>query len=156
MKTTSLRPLGPSSRVPALILLTALFAAACGANLSPVLNLNHVPVGGTPPGVEPTTYVHDAILRGIRARGWTVAKEAPGVISASIQKDAYSATVDIPYTATDYSIVHRESSPGLKFDGTRIHKRYNVWIDRLRASINQEISGPTPHAPAPAAPATGA
>lgn len=126
----------------------ALFGAACGANLAPVLNLNHVPLAGTPAGVEPSTYAHEAILRAIRSRGWVLVQDAPGVVTASIQKDVNSATVDIAYTATDYSIVHKASSPGLKFDGTRIHKHYNLWIDRLRASINQELTRP----PVPAAP----
>src|SRR3954470_13853402 len=48
----------------------ALFGAGCGANLAPVLNLNHVPLAGTPAGVEPSTYAHEAILRAIRSRGW--------------------------------------------------------------------------------------
>jgi len=120
----------------------ALAAAGCGANLSPVLNLTHVPVATVPPGVDPTAFVPECIVRGVASRGWQVKQDAPGVVIATIQRADLSATVDIPYTATDYSILHRESSPGFKFDGQRIHKHYNQWIDRLRASIEQELHRP--------------
>jgi hypothetical protein len=128
----------------ALVVAAALGASACGANLAPVLNVNHVTVVGVPPGADATAYVHDAIRRAVTSRGWTVAGEAPGVVTATIAKEDVTATVDIPYTATDFSIVYRDSSPALKYDGTRIHKRYNHWVDRLRASITAELAKPTP------------
>ena len=148
MLTTSNRPSGQASR--AFLLGAALFVAACGANLAPVLNLNHVPLAG-PPGIDPSAHAHQAILRAIRSRGWVVVQDVPGVVTASIQKDVNAATVDITYTATDYSIVHKASSPSLKFDGTRIHKHYNLWVDRLRASINEELSRTDPPPPPPPA-----
>lgn len=135
-----------------LVVAAVLWASACGANLSPVLNVSHAPVAGVPGGVDPTAYVHDAIRRAVLSRGWTVAAEAPGVVTATIMKDGLSATVDIPYTATDFSIVYRDSA-GLSYDGTRVHKRYNHWVDRLRASISAELSKPTtPTAGAPPPP----
>ena len=133
------------------VLGAALFGAACGANLAPVLNGSHTPLTGTTAGTDPAAHAHEAILRAVRSRGWTVAADAPGVVTASIEKGALAATVDIPYTASDYSIIHKSSSPALKFDGTRIHKHYNLWVDRLRASINEELSR-APSVPAPSAP----
>jgi hypothetical protein len=112
--------------------------SGCGANLSPVLNPSHVPIAGVPGGGRA---VHDAILRAVADKGWTLAGDAPGVVRASIQKDTFMATVAIAYTGTEYSITY-ESSSNLKFDGKRIHKRYNVWIDRLRAQINVELQKP--------------
>jgi hypothetical protein len=149
----------PSSlKFRAFVLGAALFGAACGANLAPVLNVEHAPLAGTPAGTEPSAHAHEAILRAVRSRGWTVAADAPGVVTASIEKGALAATVDIPYTASDYSIIHKSSSPALKFDGTRIHKHYNLWVDRLRASINEELSRapsvPAPTPPPPAKPTT--
>jgi hypothetical protein len=130
------------------ILGAAISAAGCGANLAPILNINHAPVAGTPPGADATAYVHEAIVRGVQSRGWVVAQDAPGVVVATIHKDKYFATVDIPYTAADYSIIHRESAPDFKFDGQRIHKHYNHWVDRLKASIDAALIGPgAPGAP---------
>jgi hypothetical protein len=142
----------PLAILGGLVVAAALWTSACGANLAPVLNINHAPVAGVPAGADPTAYVHDAIRRAVLSRGWTVAGEAPGVVTANIQKEGISATVDIPYTATDFSIVYRESS-GLSYDGTRVHKRYNHWVDRLRASISAELTKPSnpvaPGAPPP-------
>jgi hypothetical protein len=136
-----------------LIVAAALWVPACGANMAPVLNVNHAPVAGAPAGADPAASVRDAIHRAILSRGWTVAGETPGVLTATIQKDGISATVDIPYTATDYSIVYRDSA-GLKYDGNRIHKRYNHWVDRLQASITAELTKPsTPAAAGAPAPA---
>lgn len=129
-----------------LVVAGTLWASACGFNTAPVLNVSHVPVAGVPAGVDPTAYVHDAILRAVRSRGWTVAGEAPGVVTATVAKEGISATVDIPFTATDFSIVYRDST-GLKYDGTTVHKRYNHWVDRLRASIAAELSKPSTAAP---------
>jgi hypothetical protein len=134
------RPLGPYLRI--VLLGAALGVAGCGANLSPVLNVSHAPVVGVPPGTDPAVFVHESIIRAIANKGWTVASDAPGVVTASIQKDELKATVDVTYTATDYSIMYKSSSPSLKFDGTRIHKRYNFWVDRLRAQINAELQKP--------------
>jgi hypothetical protein len=110
----------------------------CAANLSPVLNPSHVPIVGVPGGGRA---VHDAIIRAVADKGWTLAGDAPGVVRASIQKDTFMATVAIAYTGSEYSITY-ESSSNLKFDGTRIHKRYNLWVDRLRAQINAELQKP--------------
>ncbi|HVR61572.1 MAG TPA: hypothetical protein VMU50_06715 [Polyangia bacterium] len=125
-----------------LVLGAALSAAGCGANLAPVLTINHAPVVGTPAGVDQTAYVHDAIVRAVASRGWVVAQDVPGMVVATIHREALFVTVEIPYTATDYSIIHRESSPEFKFDGQRVHKHYNHWVDRLRASITAELLGP--------------
>ena len=93
-----------------------------------------------------------AILRGIAARGWSVDKEQPGIVTATVRKGELFAQADIAYDAQTYSIRHKNSAPGFKFDGQRIHKRYNHWIDRLRASIQQELNRTTlASVPVPAA-----
>lgn len=120
----------------------ALAAAGCGANLAPVLNVTHNPVVGTPPGVDGTAYAHEAIVRAVNKRGWAVEQDVPGMVVATIRRDQLFATVEIPYTATDFSIVHKASAPGFKFDGQRIHKHYNTWVENLRASIAAELIGP--------------
>jgi hypothetical protein len=124
-----------------LALLFAAGATGCGANLSPVLNPSHVPIVGVPGGDRA---VHDAIVRAVADKGWTLAGDTPGVVKASIQKDSFMATVAIAYTAGEYSIAHERSSDNLKFDGTHIHKRYNLWIDRLRAQIKKSSAPATP------------
>ncbi|HTA18480.1 MAG TPA: hypothetical protein VK989_04270 [Polyangia bacterium] len=121
-------------------LLAAAGVTGCGATLGPVLNPSHVPVVGATAGNDRA--VHDAILRAIVNKGWTVAGDAPGVVRASIQKETLTATVAIAYTGSEFSITHESSSPGLKFDGTRIHKHYNTWVNNLRAQITAELQKP--------------
>jgi hypothetical protein len=123
-------------------LLAAAGLGGCGANLSPVLNPSHVPVVGAPGDRA----VHDAILRAVADKGWTLASDAPGVVKASIQKDTFMATVAIEYTGTEYSITYADSS-NLKYDGTHIHKRYNLWVANLRSQINVELQKPRAAAP---------
>lgn len=128
-----------------LALLAAAGATGCAANLSPVLNPSHVPIVGVPGGDRA---VHDAILRAVADKGWTLAGDAPGVVKASIQKDTFMATVAIAYTGSEYSITYADSS-NLKYDGTRIHKRYNLWVGNLRAQINAELQKPRAPATSP-------
>jgi hypothetical protein len=135
---------------------------ACGANLSPVLNVEHAPIIAPAGGPQALPVVHDAIIRALIARTWVVDADEPQSITASVSRSGHSATVRIVYGTNSYSIQHAGSSPGLKFDGVMIHKRYNHWVDRLRASIDQELQavpGPPPAgqpvaapAPAPAVP----
>ena len=131
-----------TSALRVVVLGAALSAAGCGANLAPVLTINHAPVVGTPPGVDGAAYVHESILRAVQRRGWMVEQDVPGMVVATIRRDTLFATVEIPYTATDFSIVHKASAPGFKFDGQRIHKHYNTWVDNLRVSITAELLGP--------------
>jgi len=123
------------------VVATALLSlAGCGANMAPVLNIANTPVTGAPPGGDPTPFVRQAILRGIASRGWTVDEEKPGLITTTVRKNELFAQVDVTYTPQAFSITYRNSAPGMKFDGERIHKRYNLWIDRLRASIVSELN----------------
>jgi hypothetical protein len=122
----------------------ALALVACGANMAPLLNVANTPIAGAPPGVDPTPFVRQSILRAIASRGWTVDEERPGIITTTVRKNDLFAQVDVAYTGQAFSITRRDSAPGFKFDGENIHKRYNLWIDRLRASIVQELNRTTP------------
>jgi hypothetical protein len=143
MRHPSSSPLGRANRVALGIAVAALLFAGCGANMAPLLNVANTPVTGAPPGADPTPFVRQSILRAIAARGWTVDEEKPGVITTTVRKNELYATVDVTYTGQAFSITHRSSAPEFKFDGEHIHKRYNHWIDRLRASIVQELSRTT-------------
>ncbi|HEX3696875.1 MAG TPA: hypothetical protein VH374_15960 [Polyangia bacterium] len=121
-----------------------LIVVGCGANMSPVLAPAHVPVVAPPPGVDGTARVHEAIVRALVSRGWQVVQDAPGVVTARVEREKYFAVVDIPYTAAEYSIIHKESAPAFKFDGQHIHKHYNTWVSRLEAAINAELIKPVP------------
>jgi hypothetical protein len=140
------RTMTPTLTLRLLALGVTLSVLGCGANLAPVLAPAHVPVVAPPPGVDGTARVHEAIVRALRSHSWAVVQDAPGVITARVERDKFFAVVDIPYTAAEYSIVHKESAPAFKFDGQHIHKHYNNWVRGLSASINAELLKPIPAA----------
>ena len=45
----------------------------------------------------------------------------------------------IPYTKQNYGI-HYKSSTNLKYDGNKIHKKYNTFVNNLDVAIRRELS----------------
>lgn len=131
------------------LLLPLLLAAACGHNRAPVLDVRDARIT-LPSGVTPSMEVtRDAILRALAERTWTVDREQPHRIHASVTAGGHSATVEVVYDQDTYSIHHVSSSPGLKYDGYEIHKRYNLWVDNLRKAIDKNLALAAPPAPPP-------
>jgi hypothetical protein len=135
------------------LLCLALASSACGANLAPVLNVDNAPVVAVGGATPTKPYVRDAIVRALASRNWQIEQETPDGITASVTTGGHSATVHIQYDDRAFSIHYVDSSPSLKYDGTAIHRRYNLWIDRLRAAIRAQLASPSamPVAPPPAA-----
>jgi hypothetical protein len=124
------------------------FVTACGFNTAPVLDVHSAKIALTA-GVTPSAALtRDAILRALVERTWTVEGEEPNTIVASVSAGGHSATAGITYDDHTYSIKRLESSPGLKFDGYEIHRRYNQWIKNLRKTIDKQLllagSAPSP------------
>jgi hypothetical protein len=114
--------------------------AACGGGLQPLHNIRNAPVV-TSRGRQPTVQsVHDAIIRALAGREWQIVREGPDGIVATVVSGPHSATVLIQYDARAYSISYLDSSPGLKFNGHGIHRRYNDWIDRLHRAIRKQLA----------------
>ena len=119
---------------------TRAFAVVLGVALTlacrtaPVLNIEN---GEVPPGLS-AQQVHEAIVSAVPRRGWDVTLDEPGHVMARLDKRGHSATVDIDYTSTHYSIRHHESTD-LGFDGTKIHKNYNGWVTNLNKDIQSEL-----------------
>lgn len=115
------------------------FTTACGFNKAKVLDIHDAKVT-LPDGVVPSdAVVRDAILRALAERTWTVEGEEPHTIVASVSAGGHSATAGISYDDLHYSIKRLESSPGLKYDGIEIHRRYNTWIKNLRKTIDKQL-----------------
>ena len=138
-----------------------LLATACGFNTAKVLDINGAKVT-LPAGVTPSNEVtRAAILRALQERTWTVDGEEPNTIVASVTAGGHTATAGINYDDLTYSIKRLESSPGLKYDGVYIHRRYNQWIKNLRKTIDKQLLLTTPTSGGeagvmpPAAPPTG-
>jgi hypothetical protein len=133
----------PKSRiVHKLVLAVALgvAASACHASVAPVLavsNAQLVSVSGQPLAEGDA---RSMIMRALLAKHWTVLSEQPGSIAAQATSRGHSATIRVDYSLSGYSISHVDSTPGLKYDGTNIHRLYNNWIKGLSAQIQKESS----------------
>jgi hypothetical protein len=120
----------------AIVLLFAAVLVACNPTLAPILNVDEAmsaPAEG-PQSVERT---HRAIRDALAARRWKVEIDEPGRIIATTEAGGHRARVRIDYTADHYKIQYQDSSPGLNYDGTNIHRRYNHWVKQLSRSIDQ-------------------
>ncbi|WP_318470216.1 hypothetical protein [Photobacterium leiognathi] len=110
-----------------------------GCTSKPVMNLNNVYVPTAVTGQQHTVEdVQKAILTAAEQRGWSARVIKPGLILANISVRTHSATIEIPYSSTSYSIDYKDSQ-NLDYDGTDIHRNYNNWVVRLSRSIQQQL-----------------
>jgi hypothetical protein len=119
-----------------LALAGAIAIAACTS--VPIMNVDSasVPaVGGKQPTKEE---VRTAIVRAGSALGWQMKDESPDKMVGTLMLRTHTAVVEIPYSATTYSIKYR-SSLNLDEGGGNIHKNYNGWIQNLNKGINTQL-----------------
>jgi hypothetical protein len=115
----------------------AVLVVACAT--VPIMNVDNaaVPAQG---GKQPTAdQVKMAIMRAGGALGWQMKEEAPNKLVGTLMLRTHTAVVEIPYSATSYSIKYR-SSTNLDESGGNIHKNYNGWIQNLTKGINTQLS----------------
>ncbi len=113
-----------------------------GACSSPLFEIRDNPIeAGT---TMPVTMdqVSTAIMDAGKGLGWKMTLIKKGEISGLYQTAKQNATVAIPYTTKQYSILYKNSS-NFKYDGTKIHKRYNDLVTGLDAAIRRELSKAT-------------
>ena len=69
------------------------------------------------------------------------------MVASIVVRDRHQAWVDIPYSTKGYQIRYRDSA-GLDYDGERIHRNYNKWVQLLDADIRRQLQLPAPAAAA--------
>lgn len=84
-----------------------------------------------------------AIDRALQARGWVVTERRAGETDATLIGGDYRADITVRYTASSYSVVYRDSQ-GLDYDGQKIHRHFNNWLNNLRISIERELIAAPP------------
>jgi hypothetical protein len=137
---------------------TLLFSPGVATAGHPINNLVDiaVPVKGDGAQFWPDE-VQSIIIEATSARGWSPVLEAPGVITATINvRGKHFAKVEIPFSATNYSILY-VSSDNLDYNARRqtIHRNYNNWVVKLSGTINKNLreaiaaTGPVPNTSTP-------
>jgi len=118
---------------------TGLLVLVLGACSSQLFEVRDNPIEtGTDASVT-MDQVGDAIMEAGKGLGWKMAAAKKGEISGTYSNAKQSATVAIPYTTKTYSILYKNSS-NFKYNGTKIHKRYNELVSGLDAAIRRELS----------------
>lgn len=82
--------------------------------------------------------VRKAILRAGASLGWQLKENGPDALIGTLMLRSHVAVVDIPYSASSYSITYK-SSTNLNYTGTSIHSNYNGWIQNLHRAINVQL-----------------
>lgn len=109
----------------------ALLTGACSSWTEPVYN---------PRTTLTASYEAEDVKKAIHLafinRGWTIIQDEPGLIRARLRVRGHEAEVEVPYTATGYSINYI-SSVGLKAGGGQIHNKYNNWVNNIDYDIKR-------------------
>jgi hypothetical protein len=124
-----------------LIVVPALLALGC-APLAPVMNVTDQTFETNRPAS--LDEIGNAIIRAGASLNMQMRKVRPGLISATYVPmggagKGLSATMEVKYNAKSYSIEYKDSQ-GLKYDGTSIHRNYNLWVQRLDARIRVQLT----------------
>lgn len=125
--------------IRAVVAVLAVAASLAACQSAPILNVNDAAVSSAAGKTVSNEQVMGAIVRAGAALGWQMKDERPNVLSGTLQLRTHTAVVDIPYSATAYSIKYR-SSANLGETNANIHKNYNGWIQNLTRGINAQIS----------------
>lgn len=114
-------------------------AALSGCTTAPIMNVNDAAVAATSGKSLTAPQVRAAIVRAGAALGWEMKDDGPNKLVGTINLRKHTAIVDIPYSASSYSIKYR-SSINLDENGGQIHKNYNGWIQNLTKGINAQLA----------------
>lgn len=120
-------------KIMVVLLLASLGLVGC-RTFPPVHNIEHQAVA-----VNDQQKVEQTIIAGgMRARGWQISKVKDGLLLGTFTIRSHQFTVDIPYTANEYSIIYKDSE-NLRYDAKKntIHPRYNRTVANLSRTINK-------------------
>jgi hypothetical protein len=120
------------------VILCCLAALAGGCRTSTLHEVRDVAVSANVPNATKAD-VRKAIIRAGGTLGWQIKDDGPDALIGTLVLREHTAVVDIPYSATTYSILYKDSK-NLKHRGSSIHSNYNGWIQNLHRSINAQLS----------------
>ncbi len=118
------------------IMIATLALISCRS--APVYNVNNATVVANVSNVS-SAQVRKAIIRAGGGLGWIIKDAGPGKLVGTLNLRKHVAKVDIPYSASSYSIRYK-SSANLGYDGTNIHSNYNGWIQNLHKAIQVQLN----------------
>ena len=117
----------------------AVAISVAGCNTMPIQNVSQAAATNAAGKALTKEQVRGAIIRAGASLGWQMKDEGTDMLVGTLQLRKHTAVVEIPYTASNYSIKYR-SSENLDEKGGNIHKNYNGWIQNLTRGITTQLS----------------
>lgn len=111
-------------------------ASAASWGVQPIQNVSGAPLVSA--NAAPAAQVKTALMNAGTSLGWQMAGVSPGQGHGTLNLRKHTATVDIPYSATKYSIVYKSSVNLDEIDG-QIHRNYNSWVQNLSKKVGTEL-----------------
>ena len=124
-------------KTAAIALCAALVLSACTSQ--PIYNVNDAVVSTTSGKSLTPGQVRSAIITAGTSLGWRVVDTGPGHLEGTLRLREHTAVVDIPYSASKFSIVFKRGE-NLDVREGLIHRNYNGWVSNLERSIRAELS----------------
>ncbi|MBP8283350.1 MAG: hypothetical protein KAX46_05485 [Chromatiaceae bacterium] len=121
-----------------LVFLASISMLTPGCRSAPVRDMGPTSIPSTSPErVNKTIHIAGASL------GWVMKEQSPGLIVATLTLRDHLAVVEIPYSATSFSIRYKDSQ-NLRYnaDDRSIHSNYNGWVQNLNNAILAGLSVP--------------
>lgn len=119
-----------------LLCVASVALAACTS--APIRNVSDAPVVTGSGKALTADQVRVAIVGAGTALGWSMAPATPGLVTGRIALRGHTASIDVRYTPTMYSIAYKDST-NLDFGNGQIHKNYNGWIENLNRDIRANL-----------------
>ncbi|MEP7070121.1 MAG: hypothetical protein ABI789_12810 [Usitatibacter sp.] len=106
---------------------------------APVYNVADAPVSPASGKTLQASQVRQAIVTAGSALGWRIVDAGPGKLEGTLNLRTHVAVVEIPYSATKYSIQYK-GGENLMATGGTVHKNYNGWVQNLDRGIRSAIA----------------
>ena len=121
------------------VVVLAATALLVACQTAPIQNVDKAAVSASASKPLTADQVRGAIVRAGSSLGWVMKEDGPGKLTGTLMLRTHTAVVDIPYSASNYSILYK-SSVDLKEANGQIHKNYNGWITNLTRGINAQLA----------------
>ena len=115
----------------------AVFAGACQRS-EPIQNVENRPITGVTRPLTAEQVERAIAAAGVR-RGWVFTRVEPGLLRGTHADQGHTLILDVPFTASTYSVRVNSSVRLREGDGT-IHRTANRWIRNLQQDIDAELA----------------
>jgi hypothetical protein len=119
-------------------LVAAVLIAVIGCRTATIKNVTNAPLAPAPDTKLTMEDVSKAIWTAGKRLGWVIQDVHPGELTGTLNRRKHVAVVTITHDTSTFSIDYKDSQ-NLMYRGQDIHRKYNLWVQRLAKAIQAEI-----------------